>query len=195
MPSNDTDRPHHRFWPKRLPRELVVPETSLWFNLEVSAARFPSKPATLFFGERLSFSAAKNQALAIAGWLQSVGVKKRDRVALFMQNCPQYLAAFYGLDPLRQRMVEWPAGRSRLTMLLYLDGAGEGVQGGATRLLDSGGQSVDVTPRRGTALFFRHGFHPGSVRHIGCTVSGPVPKYVARINVTYDDSISVPELS
>ena len=63
------------------------------------------------------------------------------------------------------------------------------------RSLASGGQSVDVTPRRGTALFFRHGFHPGTVRHIGCTVSGPVPKYVARINVMYDDSVSVPELS
>ena len=67
--------------------------------------------------------------------------------------------------------------------------------GGATRLLDSGGQSVDVTPRRGTALFFRHGFHPGSVRHIGCTVRGPVPKYVARINLMSDDSMSVTELS
>ena len=101
----------------------------------------------------------------------------------------------FELDPLRQRMVEWPAGRSRLTMLLYLNGAGEGVQGGATRLLDAVGQSVDVTPRRGTALFFRHGFHPGSVRHIGCTVRGPVPKYVARINVMYDEPVSVPELS
>ena len=52
-----------------------------------------------------------------------------------------------------------------------------------------------MTPRRGTALFFRHGLHPGSVRHIGCTVRGPVPKYVARINVMYDDSMSVTELS
>ena len=85
------------------------------------------------------------------------------------------------LDPSRRRMVEWPAGRSRLTMLLYFNGAGEGVQGGAARLLDSAGQSVDVTPRRGTAL--------------GCTVRGPVPKYVARINVMYDEPVSAPELS
>ena len=69
------------------------------------------------------------------------------------------------------------------------------MQGRATRPLDSGGQSVDVTPRRGTALFFRHGFHPGSVRHTGCTVRGPVPKYVARIKVMFDDSMSVTELS
>ena len=32
---------HHKIWPKRLPRELVVPRTTLWFNLEVSARRYP----------------------------------------------------------------------------------------------------------------------------------------------------------
>ena len=30
-------RPHHRIWPRRLPRQLQVPATSLWFNLEVAA--------------------------------------------------------------------------------------------------------------------------------------------------------------
>ncbi|MES2228803.1 MAG: long-chain fatty acid--CoA ligase [Pseudomonadota bacterium] len=91
------ERPHHRIWPKRLPRELVVPQTTLWFNLEVSAARFPDKPAYLFFGQPLSFRELKVQAERIAGWLQSVGVQAGDRVAIFMQNCPQYAAAFYGI--------------------------------------------------------------------------------------------------
>ena len=88
-------RPHHKIWPKRLPRELVVPATTLWFNLEVAAARFPDKAAYLFFGEPLSFGALKHQAEAVAGWLQSVGVQAGDRVAIFMQNCPQYAAAYY----------------------------------------------------------------------------------------------------
>ena len=48
-------RPHHQIWPKRLPRELAVPATTLWFNLEVAAARFPDKAAYLFFGRPLSF--------------------------------------------------------------------------------------------------------------------------------------------
>ncbi len=91
------DRPHHKIWPKRLPRELAVPETTLWFNLEVAATRFPSKPAYLFFGQALSFGELKAQAEAIAGWLQSVGVKAGERVAIFMQNCPQYAAAYYGI--------------------------------------------------------------------------------------------------
>ena len=39
------ERPHHKIWPKRLPRALTVPNTTLWFNLEVAATRFPDKPA------------------------------------------------------------------------------------------------------------------------------------------------------
>ena len=91
------DRPHFAVWPKRLPRALVVPETSLWFNLEVAATRFPDRAAYLFFGRELSYRSLHEQAEAIAGWLQARGVGKGDRVALFMQNCPQFVAAFYGV--------------------------------------------------------------------------------------------------
>ncbi len=90
-------RPHHRIWPRRLPRAVVAPETSLWFNLEVSARRYPDKPAYLFFGRSLTYRELHAQAEAIAGWLRSRGVKKGDRVSLFMQNCPQYVAALYGI--------------------------------------------------------------------------------------------------
>ncbi len=91
------ERPHHKIWPKRLPRQLVIPETTLWFNLEVSAKRFPGKAAYLFFGQPLSYRELERQALAIAGWLQSVGVQAGDRVAIYLQNCPQYAAAYYGI--------------------------------------------------------------------------------------------------
>jgi fatty-acyl-CoA synthase len=93
----DATRPHHKIWPKRLPRELVVPQTSLWFNLDVAAARFPHKPACVFFGRALSYAQLKSQAEALAGWLHSVGVRKGDRVALYMQNCPQFVVAVYGI--------------------------------------------------------------------------------------------------
>ncbi|MEO7339028.1 MAG: long-chain fatty acid--CoA ligase [Caldimonas sp.] len=94
---NAAVRPHHLVWPKRLPRELAVPDTTLWFNLEVAAKRFPRKAAYVFFGRELSFGELHRQAEAFAGWLQSVGVKAGDRVAIFMQNCPQYAIAFYGI--------------------------------------------------------------------------------------------------
>ncbi len=86
-----------KVWPKRLPRELAIPATTLSFNLEVSARRYPDKTAYLFFGQPLSYLSLRQQSLALAGWLHSVGVLAGDRVALFMQNCPQFAAACYGI--------------------------------------------------------------------------------------------------
>lgn len=91
----------------------------------------------------------------------------------------------YGLSADRHEMVEWPQLRSRMSMLLYLNGPADGVQGGSTRLYRPDAGHVDVTPRKGSALFFRHGFGPHSVLHEGCRVQGAVAKYVARINVMY----------
>lgn len=93
----------------------------------------------------------------------------------------------YGLSADGRGMREWPGLRSCLSMLLYLNGPEDGVQGGSTRLYRPDAGHVDVTPRKGSALFFRHGFGPQSVLHEGRRVSGPVPKYVARINVMYQD--------
>lgn len=92
----------------------------------------------------------------------------------------------YSLNEDRTEMQVWDERiSSGLTMLLYLNGAADGVVGGNTRLYRRDGTSVDVSPVKGSALFFRHGFGLDSVRHVGCVVHGPVSKYVARINVMY----------
>ena len=33
------DRPHFASWPRRLPRTVTPPETSLWHNVEVASQR------------------------------------------------------------------------------------------------------------------------------------------------------------
>lgn len=92
----------------------------------------------------------------------------------------------YSLSYDQTRMEEWgPTLRSGLTMLLYLNGPQDGVQGGNTRLFARDGKWADIVPVKGSALFFRHGLGPDSVAHEGCRVSGQVSKYVARINVMY----------
>ena len=91
------DRPHFAHWPKRLPRQLNVPETTLWFNLEVSAARYPRQAAYRFFGAELNYRDLHDQAVALAGWLQAEGLRAGERVLLFMQNCPQFVVAVYAI--------------------------------------------------------------------------------------------------
>jgi len=88
----------YSIWPRQYPMHLSVPRTSLWFNLEVSAARYPERPATVFYDSRLSFARFHAQALALAGFLRErCGVRKGERVLLDMQNSPQYMIAFYAI--------------------------------------------------------------------------------------------------
>jgi len=81
---------------------------------------------------------------------------------------------------------DWPGLESKLSMLLYLSDEDDGVQGGKTRLFPfEHGSPVDVSPKKGSALFFRHGFGSDSVHHMGTEVVGSTPKYVLRLNVLY----------
>src|SRR5262245_12564612 len=87
-----------RFFPRRLPFHLTVPETSLWYNLEVSATRFPDHPALHFGGAAIDYREFRAQCEALAGFLQrECGVRRGDRVALFMHNSPQFVIAYYGI--------------------------------------------------------------------------------------------------
>jgi predicted 2-oxoglutarate/Fe(II)-dependent dioxygenase YbiX len=92
----------------------------------------------------------------------------------------------YGLSTDGQGMVQWPNTHSKLTMLLYMNGTEDGIEGGETVLFDQGQKQVSIAPKTGRALFFRHGSNRGSVLHAGARITGKVAKYVARINVMYD---------
>ena len=89
---------HHAFWPARLTKTVTIPEVTLFHNLQVTAARYPRKDAAVFLGRSLTYAELLRQALALGGWLAAHGVQAGDRVVLFMQNCPQFLVAFYGVQ-------------------------------------------------------------------------------------------------
>ena len=89
---------HYAHWPAGLPYTLTPPQTSVYANLAISALRFPDKPALEFYGRRLSFRELQAEVDAFAGYLQQVcGVRRGDRVLLQMQNCPQFVIAFYAI--------------------------------------------------------------------------------------------------
>lgn len=105
---------HFEFWPAETPRELDVPATNLFYNAEVSARRYPHKPALIYYDTPISFAQLVEEATRIAGYLeQRCGVRKGDRVALFMQNSPQFVIAYYGI--LRANAVVVPLNPMYLT--------------------------------------------------------------------------------
>jgi fatty-acyl-CoA synthase len=123
------DRPSS--WPRRIPRQMHVPKTSLWDNLDVSAQRYPEHPATIFFGAKLSYRDLHQQAQRLSATLHTLGVRRGDRVLVLMQNCPQAVAAHFGV--MRANAVVVPANpMSRAQELRHL-------------LADSGARMVITT--------------------------------------------------
>jgi fatty-acyl-CoA synthase len=105
---------HFAFWPKGLPRRLTLPQTNLFYNLEVSATRYPDKPCLIFYDTPLSYGEVRDEVERLAGYLQKhCGVGHGDRVLLYMQNSPQYVLAYYAI--LRANAVVVPVNPMNLT--------------------------------------------------------------------------------
>ncbi len=88
---------HFPHWPPGLPKRLSIPQTSLYFNLLVSARRYPEKAAIHYYGADISYARMDAEVCALAGYLQRCGVKRGDRVLLYMQNSPQFVIGYYAI--------------------------------------------------------------------------------------------------
>jgi long-chain acyl-CoA synthetase len=64
------------------------------------ALRQPGKAAYLWYGRPVTFAEIDRASDAFAARLAQLGVKKGEPVALFMNNCPQYVMAHYGVQKL-----------------------------------------------------------------------------------------------
>jgi fatty-acyl-CoA synthase len=58
---------HYRFWPRGYPHTLDVPATSLYYNLEAAAARYPDKAAIVFYDTVVTYAELKGDVDRLAG--------------------------------------------------------------------------------------------------------------------------------
>ncbi len=109
------------------PRRLLVPETSLFYNAQVAATRYPRKPFLIFYDTAIDFARFLDETQRLAGFLQRrCNVRQGDRVLLLMQNSPQFVIAYYGI--LRANAVVVPVNPMNLTgeLLGHVKDAGAG---------------------------------------------------------------------
>jgi long-chain acyl-CoA synthetase len=69
------------------------PERTLVDYLSESARNWPDRPALLFKGSKISYRQLEEESDAFAAALVAIGVKRGDRVALCLPNCPQFMVA------------------------------------------------------------------------------------------------------
>jgi long-chain acyl-CoA synthetase len=80
-----------------VPASLEYPALRLDELLRRTAARYPDRPATVFFGRATTYRQLAVAVDRLAGGLRALGLAPADRVALFMPNCPQLVASFYAV--------------------------------------------------------------------------------------------------
>lgn len=92
------DRPHFRFWPKGVARELVVPQATLPECLELAARRYPEKAAIVYCGSVIRYAELQRRVAAMAACLRGTfALQRGDRVLVASQNCPQFVVACYAI--------------------------------------------------------------------------------------------------
>jgi long-chain acyl-CoA synthetase len=95
------EKPWLKFYDEDVPHTLEYPEVPLHWYLEESARKYPDVIATIFpgrFGEtKLTFKELNDLANRLANAIIDLGVKKGDRVALYMPNCPQFVIGYYAI--------------------------------------------------------------------------------------------------
>lgn len=88
-------RPWLASYPAGVPADLDYPRVPLTRLLDDAAASFPQRAALAFLGATLSYRELQEAVDRLATGLTGLGVRKGDRVALVLPNCPQNVIATY----------------------------------------------------------------------------------------------------
>ncbi|MGP6172300.1 long-chain-fatty-acid--CoA ligase [Microbacterium sp. A204] len=99
-------RPWLTSYAEGVPPEIDAPTQTLPEMVAASIKSFGRRPALEFFGAITSYRQLGEQIERAAEGLRRLGVKKGDRVAVVLPNCPQHVIAFYAALRLGAIVVE-----------------------------------------------------------------------------------------
>ena len=105
---------HYPHWPPGLAKSFDVPRESVYRNVEAQAAAHPERVALHYYGTDITYAELKREVDALAGYLQQrCGVRRGDRVLLYLQNSPQFVIGYYAI--MRADAVVVPVNPMNLT--------------------------------------------------------------------------------
>ncbi len=90
-------KPWLKCYDEGVPQQLEYPHAPLHYFLEQAARKYPKKACTIFKGARISYRKMDRLTDRLAGALAALGVRKGDRVGIFMPNTPQFVIAFFAV--------------------------------------------------------------------------------------------------
>jgi long-chain acyl-CoA synthetase len=119
-------------WPAEVPRSISYPDVPLHGILQKTAVSYPANAAIAYADKEITYAQLDEVSNRFANALANLGVKKGDRVAVFLPNIPQFIIAYFGIlkagavvtaiSPLhREREVEYQLSDSCAETIVALD--------------------------------------------------------------------------
>jgi long-chain acyl-CoA synthetase len=91
------ERPWLKFYEEGVPHHIDYPRIPLYQILEDTAKDFPDLDGLIFQRKRIPYKDLAGWARNLASGLHQMGIKKGQRVAIMLPNCPQYIVAYYAI--------------------------------------------------------------------------------------------------
>ncbi|MEM3783624.1 MAG: long-chain fatty acid--CoA ligase [Candidatus Bathyarchaeia archaeon] len=126
------EKPWYKLWPASVRKNIDYPEVPLFEFLRSAAQKYPDKTAIVYFDRELTYKELDVLSDKFATALVDFGVKKGDKVAVFLPNVPQFIISYYGalkagaivtaISPLyKEREVEHQLNDSEAETIVVLD--------------------------------------------------------------------------
>ena len=88
-------KPWLAHYQKGVPAQVEVPLKSVAQAFDEATERAPERAAVVFYGRSISYRELREASDRLACALAALGVKKGDRVALYLLNSPQFIIAYF----------------------------------------------------------------------------------------------------
>jgi long-chain acyl-CoA synthetase len=88
-------KPWLKFYGRGVPETVDAPPKSVPQAFDEATERAPGQPAVVFYGREITYRELREATDRLACALAGLGVKKGDRVALYLLNSPQFIIAYF----------------------------------------------------------------------------------------------------
>lgn len=86
-----------RNYPSKVDWHIDIQEKPVFSMLQETANEFPLYPAFDFLGRKYNWQEIYDLSCHMAKGLQGLGVKKGQRIGLFLPNCPYFIVSYYAI--------------------------------------------------------------------------------------------------
>ncbi|MHA2276814.1 MAG: AMP-binding protein, partial [Candidatus Kariarchaeaceae archaeon] len=94
------DKPWLNSYPAGVPESIDYAKQSIYQYLEKAVKEMPNATAITFFDKKTKYKDFAEKVGKLATALKKLGVKKGDRVAIFLPNIPQFAISFFAVQKL-----------------------------------------------------------------------------------------------